>query len=846
MGRKKKKVSPLEYLTLPELDLNPETKKSLWVGFIGLIAILSLLGLFDLAGPFGTFLAKGQTLALGWGKWLFPLLLLSWAFILYKKDRTYIRGAGILGIFLALTSLEALFHFFIPSSEWRSAVDEGFGGGFLGLFLASSFIKILGFWGGLVVILALLITASLLILNTSLFKMFGGDSFFAKIFKPVAKVSKRMVKEDDDLVEEEAEEEQSKETPDEALFTKKTIVEEVGEEEIAEEDDEIISPVKTLPVAGAGKKKGENDIWKMKNVKIDLPIDLLEVNTSKATPGDIKSNQLIIQRTLENFGIPVEMAETKVGPTVTQYTFKPADGVKVSKITVLNNDLSLALAAHPLRIEAPIPGKALVGIEVPNKTKAMVGLRELLEDKSFHDRKNNLTIALGKDVSGSGWCYDITRMPHLLVAGATNSGKSVCLNAIIVSLLYQNNPESLRFIMVDPKRVELTVYDGIPHLMTPVITKVDKTINALRWCLNEMDRRFDVLQNFKKRNIQEYNKTAKEKMPYIIFVIDELADLMVTAGRDIETSVIRLAQMARAVGIHLILATQRPSVDVITGLIKANMPTRIAFSVASGVDSKTILDSLGAEKLLGKGDMLFQNPEISKPVRLQGAYVSDNEIHRIVSYIKEKAGNFEFVDGVTEPQRVRGMAGVGMEGGEEQGDDLAIEAARIIVESGKASATFLQRKLSVGYARAAKLLDILEEQGIVGPANGSKPREIMMSAEQYHDNINNPAPAADLHDRDEVSAPEEFLPEGNSLGEAPDDDTTVFKSSNKKEEIVEEEAEDEEIIPAEVESLEVEEADGEPDFEIEKKEATEAEEVLPKKSEEKGKPDFHDDPYFSK
>jgi S-DNA-T family DNA segregation ATPase FtsK/SpoIIIE len=782
MGKKKKKkVNPLESLPIPEMGISQEVKKSILIIFILIMAALSLLGLFGQAGAFGSLLARGQTLVFGWGKWLFPVLLFSWAFILYRKDKTYIRGAGILGMFVALLSIEGLFHFFLPRNEWRSSVDEGVGGGFLGLFMASSFFKILGFWGGLIVLVALLVVAIMLISNGSLMKLFNGG---LGVLKPVGKVSKKMVSDDDAGEEvEEVEEIENSENEDIA-FAKKTIVEEVGdEEEVEEEEVEAeAAPSKGAVVAKDAKKKTEAEIWKMKNVKIDLPLDLLEVNNSKATAGDIKNNQVIIQRTLENFGIPVEMDETKVGPTVTQYTFKPADGVKLSRITTLNNDLSLALAAHPLRIEAPIPGKALVGIEVPNKTKAMVGLKELLEDKEFHNRKTDLNIALGKDVSGSASFYDITRMPHLLVAGATNSGKSVCLNSIIISLLYQNNPENLRFIMVDPKRVELTVYDGIPHLMTPVITKVDKTINALRWCLNEMDRRFDVLQNFKKRNIQEYNKSSKDKMPYIVFIVDELADLMVTAGRDIETSIIRLAQMARAVGIHLILATQRPSVDVITGLIKANMPTRIAFSVASGVDSKTILDSLGAEKLLGKGDMLFQTPEIAKPRRLQGAFVSDNEIHRIVSCIKEKAGLFEYVDGITDPQRVRGVAGVGMEGGEEQGDDLAIEAANIIVESGKASATFLQRKLSVGYARAAKILDILEEMGVVGPANGAKPREIMLDRGQLDRFLANPAAGAPLHDREETEPQDEYLPGGNSLGEAPGDNATVFKSNTNENE----------------------------------------------------------------
>ncbi|MFA5248282.1 MAG: DNA translocase FtsK 4TM domain-containing protein [Patescibacteria group bacterium] len=771
MGRKKKKQNPLDYIEIPKLELSQETKNGLLVIFILIVGVLCLLGLFDLAGPVGAYLGRGEMLAFGWGRWLFPILLFAWGIILYKKDRTYIRAAGILGIFLALLSIEALLHLIIPEIEWRVAIDEGRGGGFLGMFFASVFVKTLSFWGALTVLLALIFVSILLIFNTSLVKVIGGESFFVIIARPFKFIfgrlfggrEEKIFKEENETVVE----------INEPIFSKKAVVEELGEPSFAEatedkmEDDDEDEEGKDLPAKAISRKKHEDEIWKMKKVKIDLPIELLDINTSRAAGGDIKTNQVIIQRTLENFGIPVEMGETKVGPTVTQYTFKPAEGVKLSRITTLNNDLSLALAAHPLRIEAPIPGKALVGIEVPNRTKALVSQREVLEDKSFQERKSNLMITLGKDVSGACSVYDITKMPHLLVAGATNSGKSVCLNSIIISLLYQNDPENLRFIMVDPKRVELTVYDGIPHLLTPVVTNVQKTINALRWCLNEMDRRFDVLQNFKKRNIAEYNKTAKEKMPYIVFIVDELADLMVTAGRDIEGSIIRLAQMARAVGIHLVLATQRPSVDVITGLIKANMPTRIAFSVASGVDSKTILDSLGAEKLLGKGDMLFQTPEMSKPKRVQGAYVSDEEIHRIVSYIKEKAGEFEYVEGVTDSQRVRGVAGVGMEGGEEQEDDLTQEAEHLIIETGKASATFLQRKLSVGYARAAKLLDILEEMGVVGPANGSKPREILISKEQYQDHIDNPTATTPLHGDEEEN-------NNNSLGEAPEDEAIIL------------------------------------------------------------------------
>jgi len=446
----------------------------------------------------------------------------------------------------------------------------------------------------------------------------------------------------------------------------------------------------------------------------------------------------------------------------------------------------LSLAAHPIRIEAPIPGKSLVGVEVPNRAKAIVGLREILEDEAFKTRKNNLFVALGKDVSGTAWLYDLTRMPHLLVAGATNSGKSVCLNAIIVSLLYQNNPDDLRFIMVDPKRVELPTYNGIPHLLTPVITDVNKTINALKWCLNEMERRYDVLNKAGKRNIQSYNSTAKEKLPYIVFIIDELADFMMTAGKDMEAAIIRLAQMSRAIGIHLILATQRPSVDVITGLIKANVPTRIAFSVASLVDSKTILDSSGAEKLLGAGDMLFMTAEFSKPKRIQGAYLSDEEINDVVNYIKEKSGPAEYLEGVTDRQKVGGNAGVGLDGNHGDEDELFEAAKEIIVKAGKASTSMLQRRLSIGYGRAAKILDMLEENGIIGPSNGAKPREVMISQDQYEAMGAEVISGIPIHDRATAKRPDSYLAsdEGN-------DGTLVFKSD--KSEVEEENDKAEEI-----------------------------------------------------
>ncbi len=369
-------------------------------------------------------------------------------------------------------------------------------------------------------------------------------------------------------------------------------------------------------------------------------------------------------------------------------------------------------------------------------------------------------------------------MPHLLVAGATNSGKSVCLNTLIVSLLYQNNPEDLRFIMVDPKRVELPVYNGIPHLLVPVITEVSKTINALKWCLNEMNNRYDLLNKEGKKNIQSYNAGAKEKLPYIIFIVDELADFMMTAGKEMEAAIIRLAQMSRAVGIHLILATQRPSVDVITGLIKANIPARIAFSVTSVVDSKTILDMSGAEKLLGQGDMLLSTAELSKPKRIQGAYVSDEEINDIVNYIKERSGVAEYLEGVTERQKVGGVAGVGLDGTYGDEDELLDEARQIIITAGRASTSLLQRRLSIGYGRAAKILDLLEEQGFVGPSNGSKPREVLVSKEQFASGVS----GVSLHSRGESSAPNSYLDEDEG-----DDGTLDFSEGDEEGEESEEE-----------------------------------------------------------
>lgn len=479
------------------------------------------------------------------------------------------------------------------------------------------------------------------------------------------------------------------------------------------------------------------------------PLSLLAKNKGKPEVGDVKANANIIKRTLQNFGILVEMDEVAIGPTVTRYSMKPAEGVRLSKIVALQSNLELALAASPVRIEAPIPGKSLVGIEVPNIARTTLGMGPLLSEDEFANSEKPLMIALGRSITGQSHFADLAKMPHMLVAGTTGSGKSVTLNNFIVSLLYRCGPSTLRFIMVDPKRVELTLYNSIPHLLTPVITDAKKAILALKWLAKEMDRRYNVLEAEGVRDIASYHanvvKPALEKaargksetdkplpegMPYIVLIIDELADIMSTYPRELEGGIVRLAQMSRAVGIHLILSTQRPSVKVITGLIKANVPARAAHQVASQIDSRTILDMGGAENLMGAGDMLFLSGEMSKPRRIQASYISEDEVKRVVSHIaKSHEGilpneiNFEEA---TNGSRANDPLFASLEdSGDDQDDELYPAAKKTVIEAGKASTSYLQRKLSIGYARAAKLMDILEEKGVIGPSDGAKPRSVV-------------------------------------------------------------------------------------------------------------------------
>ncbi len=727
-----------------KMEVHPETQRWIFIIFLFALAGISLLGLFALAGSLGIFIDRVLSLFLGWAKYVFPLILVIWGYALLNKNYK-IKAVNYLGLFLFIFSLTALLHLFIPFDQAILAVDQGRGGGYLGLMLSYSFQNIMGYWASLIAVMAIFIISILLILNTSIEDLKESRSILGRIIQSLQiwyyNLKLKFAQKPGDEYFEEEEEDQE---------------EEKGQEEFTEDRDVSFASKKIVEAEVTAPKKEEIKLEepKTKRVfhKIDLPLDLLDGKIGKPTSGNIAANKLIIQKTLESFNIPVEMGDVAVGPTVTQYTLKPAEGIKLSRITALIDDLALALAAHPLRIEAPIPGKSLVGIEVPNQSVAIVRLRELLESPEFKKRKSNLTLPIGRDVSGNTWVGDLTKMPHLLVAGQTGSGKSVCLHSIIVSLLYQNGPDTLKFIMVDPKRVEMPAYNNIPHLLTPVITDLKKTINALKWTLAEMDRRYQFLEKFGKRNIEDYNEIAKEKIPYIIFIVDEMADLMANMGHEVESLIIRLAQMARAVGIHLVLATQRPSVEVITGLIKANIPARVAFAVASITDSRTILDYAGAEKLIGRGDMLYTTAELSKPKRLQGAFVSENEVRRIVEFLKQSGERPDYDTTVVERQTKFNGDGTIDFSDPAEGDELFEEAKALILQAGKASTSYLQRRLKIGYARAARLMDLLEEAGIVGPADGAKPREILVTEKEVEETSNYEGPDMEEINNEPASA----------------------------------------------------------------------------------------------
>lgn len=695
-----------------------QSKSQNWIVAIVLttLAIILFLGLKSSAGWLGNFLGQGLVLLFGWAGWVLPVFFLIFAYLFLNYFKIQNRGRSfntrLISLIFCFLICSALLHLFVLTDA--DALVNHRGGGYIGYALTYFLVNTFGFWAATLIFICIFLVTLII----SLEGLFG---------------FKKKDKQKEDVEEKENQEQElplkEVKRPRSSRLGKKIIGSwQKVSRKIDQADSELEQELSTLEEkeSSLAPETDDSEIKvppPQKSSKVDLPLKLLEGDSTQAQGGDTKASALIIEKTLKNFSIPVEMRDVKVGPTVTQYTLKPAQGVKLSQITSLSNDLALALAAHPIRIEAPIPGQSLVGIEVPNQKTAIIRLREILSSKAFKQRGNNLTLALGRNVAGDICLADLARMPHLLVAGSTGSGKTIFLNTIILSLLYQNSINDLKFIFVDPKRVELTLYEGLPHLLTPVITDVTKTVNALKWAVKEMDRRFDLMAEAKKRDISSYNNAhPNEKMPYIVIIIDELADLMAVAAQDVEACIIRLAQMARATGIHLVMATQRPSVNVITGLIKANVTARVAFSVVSSGDSRTILDFSGAEKLLGRGDMLFTYAELSKPKRLQGAYVSDEEIKRIVNYLKEVAEP-DYEEGIIESQSSSSFSS-SFGGSLEEEDELLPQAREMVIRAGKASASLLQRRLKIGYARAARILDYLEEEGTIGPSQGAKPREV--------------------------------------------------------------------------------------------------------------------------
>ena len=702
----------------PSLERSVSTEALRGVAAILLVAIGGFLILAELGGggKLGALLFEGLSWLLGVGYILLPVSLFLTAimiFVSFERKFGWIQMTSM-GIFL-LSSL-GLVNVAFPEE-----------GGIIGSLVSKFFISIVDTTAAVFFLVAIIFAALII-------------AFDVHVSEQIQRARDWLNQAGDEDVEE-------REATISGLIHD-AHDEEPEPEPVQEEAEEVPAPAKVAPREApkpTPQEEGFPILATLDTAYTPPPLSLLAKNKGKPEVGDVKANMNIIKRTLQNFGIQVEMDEASIGPTVTRYSMKPAEGVRLSKIVALQSNLELALSASPIRIEAPIPGKSLVGMEVPNIARTTLGLGPLLSEEGFQGSDKPLLMALGRSISGQATYADLAKMPHMLVAGATGTGKSVTINDIIVSLLYRCGPQTLRFIMIDPKRVELTLYNSIPHLLTPVITDAKKAILALKWLVKEMERRYSILETEKVRDIASYHKNVvapaleraakdpekplPEAMPYIVLIIDELADIMSTYPRELESSIVRLAQMSRAIGIHLILSTQRPSVKVITGLIKANVPARLALSVASQIDSRTILDTGGAEKLLGAGDMLFLSPDMPNPRRLQATYVSEEEVKRVVSFIAKNAeGKLpDNIDFSAPESRANDpvFAALGDDADAADEDELYPEAKKTVVEAGKASTSFLQRKLGIGYARAAKLIDMLEEKGVVGPADGSKPREVI-------------------------------------------------------------------------------------------------------------------------
>lgn len=688
-----------------------------------LAVIFILTGVFMVLGGLGTggSLPKGLFGAgfwlLGWGAWVVPVSLLYWGFYKFASEEQKLPGWRVLNMYLLMVFASAWFFTAFATKQVTGTIVGGHGGT-IGNTLGSFILDLLD-----------KIPASLLFFIFALFAFFFAFGISPKILLRLGDMFKKPVRTDEDGNE--LADLKAKAMPPEN-FKMNEGVPVVHHHEAGNEQVRNVTLKNTAQKLSASENHAAltaaSDLdWKLPGV------DLLDQKQDRADAGDVEGNARVIKETLRNFSIDVEMEGANIGPRVTQYTLKPPTGVKLTKITALENNLALDLAATSIRMEAPIPGKRAVGIEVPNVKAAIVRLSSIFQSREWAESESYLTFAIGKDIVGKPVIADLAKMPHLLVAGQTGSGKSVMINDILTSLLYRNSPSTLKLILVDPKQVELTPYNDLPHLLTPVINEPEKTISALKWAVAEMERRLRTMAGVSKRNIDEYNALKDtDNMPYIVIVIDELSDLMMMAARDVEALVVRIAQKARAAGIHLILATQRPSVDVITGLIKANVPGRIAFTTQSQVDSRTIIDQQGANKLLGRGDMLLLTSDMPAPKRVQAAFVSDAETQKVNDFIREQRAPDYNDEVVSQPVQLNGKGGLvsdaDMAGGAGGDEDMFRDAVRVVIEHHKASTSLLQRRLRIGYGRAARLIEEMEEQGIIGQADGSRPREVLVSS----------------------------------------------------------------------------------------------------------------------
>lgn len=735
--------------------------KGLIIFLISLIfSLVAFLSFFGQSGVVGSYLQNYLGNFFGFGKWLIPFIVikLGWDYFQKQEEKKELFWLEFSGAGLGVIFLATFLHLFAEKqTEMMLWAEQGLGGGYLGFGLAFGLEKYLGKIASFILSFGLMFVGIVLFLDLSF--SFSGERFFnflkgiKNIFiwmktKFVFRgfVHKKIDKEISMENEEKKESETLKEELTENIKNFRFDDDPIEEENLSDD----------LEITEAEKRERKKI---KKNIKWNLPkVDLLDKETIRKLPKNLEINAHKIKETLRHFGIAVEPSGHNFGPTVVQYTFKPAAEVKLSKILAYQSNLALSLEAHSLRIEAPIPGKSLVGVEIPlaEKDRVTVKLRSALESEIFKTRNSkNLTIVLGEDVNGDLILGDLGKMPHLMIAGATGTGKSVCINSILLSLLYQNSPEDLGLVLVDPKRVELTFYKNIPHLLAPVVVEASRAVGVLNWAVIEMSKRLKLLEEAGSKDIYSYNKKVSkgkirevldektkkyqqesfEKMKFIVIVIDEMADLMITQGKQVEKLIVRLAQLARAVGIHLIISTQKPSVEAITSLIKSNINTRIAFRVSNNMDSRIILDKSGAEKLLGRGDMLYSSVESMNLKRIQGVFVSEEEVERVVKYYENQAKKNGFVrdDGLTQSldENVnQSLAKEGLFDQEEEKDEMYEAAKQVILEKRRASTTFLQKELKIGYPRASSLMDLLEQRGVISGPSGSKARQILIGSEE--------------------------------------------------------------------------------------------------------------------